>query len=513
MSRHCPIVSVTSWLVIVAMASTANAQSAATPAPSASIYTDDHAQLRLRYGIAIRDGSERDLGAGLTYSGISPNDLAFEGWLWFLLEEHLGVSVGIQREAFSLLAEGQTVTSGALLRTSIGPTGRLRFGPVRLELVAAYAFAQLPLFGTISTPTFSTVERHSILLGARGLLDLGPVTLEGRFEYPLVLATSNPNISSTGTGVGGGVRLHLFRTGVFQWGLMANVMWHSDAMSAPSTSEPLNASQSIIRTGLALDIQWKTPPSEEARLAVLTISVRDEDGPVAGATVALEGESTRPEVQTQADGTARIDALAAGEWFASARFVGHETGEVRLTVNPGDDRAITIALNKEKPKRGALAIKVISAEGAVPVLSQIQINEKSSSTSAEGALTLENLAVGPLPVKATAAGFQPAEEVASIVAGRTSTLTLTLVPEKKQLPATLRGQARSARDGSPVVARLEFRELKRTVRADEKGVFTVEIPGGEYTIRIVAEGFLTQSKTITVRAGDQTIFNVDLTPK
>jgi uncharacterized membrane protein len=90
---------------------------------------------------------------------------------------------------------------------------------------------------------------------------------------------------------------------------------------------------------------------------------------------------------------------------------------------------------------------------------------------------------------------------------------VTLVPEKKRVPATVSGQVRSARGGKPVVAQLEIRELKQTIAADEGGAFSVQIPGGKYTVRISATGFVTQTKTVTVRDGDQAIFNVDLAPK
>ena len=90
---------------------------------------------------------------------------------------------------------------------------------------------------------------------------------------------------------------------------------------------------------------------------------------------------------------------------------------------------------------------------------------------------------------------------------------MTLVPEKKRVPATLSGQVRSARGGKPVVAQLEVRELKQTISADDAGAFSVQIPGGKYTVRISAPGFVTQTKSVTVRDGDQAIFNVDLAPK
>lgn len=490
----------------------------AQPAVAASVrkpgWSDDKAQVRLHYGLAFRSGAETDSGPGLSYSGLSPNDLSLSGWVWLLFGDHLGLTAGLQREAFSLLDNGNPVTSGALMRANVGPTGRVRFGPVRLEAAASYTLQQLPVFGTIDAPAFSTVQRHGVLLAARGLVDLGPVTLEGRFEYPLGLANVGRAVTSQGLGAGGGVRVQLFRTGALKWGLLAEALWHSDSMTTTDASAPLTTSQSVVRAGLALDLQWKDPKLDaELRTGSLKILVRGEQGPLVGVAVAVSGGPSRRDLLTGPDGSASIPELEPGELIASASLVGYDAAESRVSVAVGDERSVELVLNKEKPKFGGLSIKVVSFEGAAPVAATIELAGKATPTSAEGALSLENLAPGPLSVKVTAPGFNPGEEAASIVAGKVSELTVTLVPEKKRVPATLRGQVRSARGGKPVVAKLEVRELKQTIAADEGGAFSVQIPGGKYTVRITATGFVTQTKTVTVRDGDQAIFNVDLAPK
>jgi uncharacterized membrane protein len=184
-----------------------------------------------------------------------------------------------------------------------------------------------------------------------------------------------------------------------------------------------------------------------------------------------------------------------------------------VALAAGEERSLELVLRREKPKFGALAIKVVSFDGKVPVAASVEVNGKSSSTNGAGELALEGLAPGPVSVKISAPGFNAGDEAASIVAGTKSELTVTLVPETKRVPATVSGQVRSARGGKPVVAQLEIRELKQTIDADEAGAFSVQIPGGKYTVRISAGGFVAQTKTVTVRDGDQAIFNVDLTPK
>lgn len=509
------IVRVAACAVICALPINAFGQSSVAASVRKPGWSDDKAQVRFHYGFAIRSGAEADSGPGLSYAGYSPNDLALAGWLWLLAGDHLGLTAGLQREGFSLLEAGAPVATGSLLRANIGPTGRVRLGPVRLEAAASYSFQQLPVFGTIDLPVFETVQRHGILLAARGLVDLGPVTLEGRFEFPIALANVGRAVNSQGLGAGGGLRVQLFSTGALKWGLLAEAIWHSDTMvSKDLVNAPLLTRQSVVRAGLALDLQWKDPQLDaEIRTAALKISVRGEQGPLAGVTVALAGGASRRDVVTGADGTASLKELEPGELIASATLPGYVPAESRVSLSAGDDKAVELLLSKEKPKVGGLSIKVVSFEGATPVAATVELNGKATPTTPEGLLSLQGLSPGPLSVIVTAPGFKPGEEAASIVAGTVSELTVTLVPEKKRVPATLRGQVRSARGGKPVAAKLEIKELKQTIAADADGAFSVQIAGGKYTVRITATGFVTQTKTVTVRDGDQAIFNVDLAPK
>lgn len=500
------------WLLPIS----ALAQTSVTGSAVRTQWADDQAQVRLRYGVAVRTGNETDSGPGLSYSGVSPNDLALTGWLWFLLGDHLGLTAGVQREAFSLLDRGTTVTSGALMRANVGPTGRVRLGPVRLEAAASYSFQQLPVFGTLTIPAFSTVQRHGVLLAARGLLNLGPVTIEGRFEYPLAIANVGRAVSSRGIGAGGGVRVQLFRTGFLKWGLLADAQWHNDSLATTDTSTPLAASQSVVRAGLALDLQWKDPKLEtdsQGRRGNLKIMVRGEQGPLSGVPIVVTGGGSQRDVVTGADGSAMLAEVEPGELFAQASLKGYVSRESKVSLGAGEDRVVELMLDQEKPRVGGLSIKVVAFEGAAPLAARVELNGKTTATSAAGTLMVEGLAPGPLTVKVAAPGFTPGEEAASVVAGTVSELTVTLVPEKKRVPATLRGQVRSARGGKPVVAQLEIRELKQTIAADEDGSFSVQIPGGKYTVRITAARFVAQTKTVTVRDGDQAIFNVDLAPK
>jgi hypothetical protein len=72
---------------------------------------------------------------------------------------------------------------------------------------------------------------------------------------------------------------------------------------------------------------------------------------------------------------------------------------------------------------------------------------------------------------------------------------------------------RSTKGGTPIPADLELPQAKIKTKADAKGQFSFRVDGGTYTVKISAPGYITQTKDVTVKDGDQAIFNVDLYPK
>ena len=64
-----------------------------------------------------------------------------------------------------------------------------------------------------------------------------------------------------------------------------------------------------------------------------------------------------------------------------------------------------------------------------------------------------------------------------------------------------------------IAADLEVPQLKLKAKATAQGSFSFQVPGGTYTVTIAAPGFLAQTKSVTVKDGDQAIFNVDLHPR
>jgi hypothetical protein len=158
-----------------------------------------------------------------------------------------------------------------------------------------------------------------------------------------------------------------------------------------------------------------------------------------------------------------------------------------------------------------VVVTVLDKQTGRPVSKAVvSANGRALPVSPTGQVELPELPPGPLALAVSAPGYQPASEVASVVRGKTAAVGVELLREAVQLPATLSGTVRSTQGGRSVPALLEIPQAKIKTRATAEGAFTVRIPGGTYNVIISSPGFLTQTKTVTVRDGEQAIFNVDL---
>lgn len=320
----------------------------------------------------------------------------------------------------------------------------------------------------------------------------------------------NKSVSGFAPGLGGSARVGL-TLGPLRPFLAAMGTWWPIAETASvggaSDLRRLPPAQFL----LALGLVWGPQLDAERSTGELEVLVRGEHKSLSGASVIVTSGSARRELLAGVDGRVSMTQLEPGELLISASLDGYLPGRSRVRLGAGDKLAVELVLAQEKPKVGGLSIEVVSSEGAA-LAAEVEFDDKRTPTSPEGLLALEGLAPGPLALKVTTPGFAPSEEAASIVAGAMSELKVTLVPEKQAVPATLKGRVHSGRGGQPVVAQLEIVELKQTLTANHSGAFSVQLPAGTYTVRITGPHFVTQSRTIGLREGDQAILNVDLAP-
>jgi hypothetical protein len=512
--KRCALWALAPALLVSAVSVAQPAGQVEARATSASNAVGELGTVRLRYGVALRQGSQTDLGPGLSYSGLTPNDVALSA-TWFGVG-HLGGVLSLQREGFALNDDAQVrVTQGSLLRVHAGPSGRLALGPARLEALVGYQFAQLPAFGDSAAPGFSAAQRHSALLASRVLVDL-PLGMraEGRFEYPLALSTKGPGgaaASSSGLAGGASLSVPLGNAKTLVYGVLLDYQYVSDRLEVASLSQTSN--QSLQRLGVALELKWldKPPPPKYGSVWVLAL---DEKGqPLPKAEVVLSQGGHQRKLVTGDDGRARAEDWKPGAVQAQVNASDFVPQEAQATVVAGQEAGMEVRLKRVPPKVGGLLVALVVKDSKAPVAgATVNVRGTDYTTDAEGRVNIGELPVGPVQVKVMDPEFHPVTEVASVVFQKTSEVPLELVELRKKIPATITGLVRSTR-GGPVSADLELPEAKAKTKAGKNGSFSFTVTAGTYRVIISAPGFVTQRKSVTVKEGDQAILNVDLYPE
>ncbi|QSQ19407.1 carboxypeptidase regulatory-like domain-containing protein [Pyxidicoccus parkwayensis] len=479
----------------------------------------EHASLRLRYGVSLRDGQQADVGPGLTYDGMTPNDLAAVGTGW--VGRWLGAWAGVQREAFDLKEGSLRITGGSLLRASVGPRARLFLGPVRAEVGAGYGFAQLPLFGDSAEPVLARGVRHAALVNGRVVVPLFlGLKLEARGELPVTLSAkdaSGAEAEATGYSAGGALLVPLKRAGAWGGTLVLDFQHVRDTVTL---ADGTRSEQRLRRVGAALEFTWNdftpapvvaSPPPERVPMGALSLRALDAETGAAlpGARVVL-GDVERV---ADAQGVVEVE-LPPGEVTARVSAEGFAPAEGRATVEDGVRAALEVRASRLPPPTGGLRVTVVNAQSGVPLPGvRVAVGATEVRTDMMGQARVKDLAPGPVAVTVKSPGFRTAEEAAVVVAGQEAALSVPLASERKSGPATLAGQVRSTRAGKPLAATLRIPLAKVRTRTDAKGAFSVRVKGGTYRITISAPGHLSQTKTVKVRDGEQAIFNVDLFPR
>lgn len=486
----------------------------------------ERASLRLRYGVALRNGAQADVGPGLTYDGFTPNDLAAVGSVW--AGSWLGGWAAVQREGFDLKEGALRITGGSLLRASVGPKVRTWLGPLRAEVGAGYGFAQLPHFGASSEPVLSRGVRHAALVtGSLRLPLFTRLEVEARGEVPVSLAvrdSAGTKAEAKGFAAGGALLFPL--TGTQRWSgtLLVDFQHVQDTVTL---ADGTRSEQRMRRVGAALELAWNDAPEARAPEPVplparvpaggLSLQVLDAESgtPLPGARVVLvSGGVEGAPREADAQGTLEDVELPPGDVVARVSVEGYEPAEGRVSVEDGGRVALAVRARKQPPATGGLKITVVSAGNGVPLPGvRLTVGTVEVRTDLKGEAWVKVLPPGPVAVVAKSQGYRVAEEAAVIVAGQETKLSVPLASERKGEPATLTGQVRSARGGKPVAATLLIPQAKVKARTDAKGAFTFKVKGGTYRITISARGYLSQSKLVTLKDGEQAIFNVDLFPR
>jgi hypothetical protein len=134
------------------------------------------------------------------------------------------------------------------------------------------------------------------------------------------------------------------------------------------------------------------------------------------------------------------------------------------------------------------------------------------TTNAQGNFTISNVSPGAYTVTASVSGYSTDSTSITVTAGQTAIANLALQPATAT--GTISGTVTDEGTGMPIVgASVSTQPGTAIVTTDAQGSYTIsDVSTGLYTVTASASGYLTDSTSITVTAGQTAIANLALQP-
>ena len=159
--------------------------------------------------------------------------------------------------------------------------------------------------------------------------------------------------------------------------------------------------------------------------------------------------------------------------------------------------------------KGELVVRVTDADaplaGAAVAVSMGD-ETLSSETDVTGRARFRVMRGEPLVVSVTAQGCRPATQ--EVVLEQAS-LEVPVAIERSLPEGEIKGKVRSLR-GGPLKAQVEILNTGAVIQTADDGTFLIDVPPGDYRLRISAEGHETQERSAQVERLGVTILVVDL---
>jgi hypothetical protein len=222
------------------------------------------------------------------------------------------------------------------------------------------------------------------------------------------------------------------------------------------------------------------------------------------------------DAKADARGAFRVEGLAAGWVAIQASAEGYQAVERKVLLPAGGQASVFLPLERI-PGPGTVKGRVLRHEGRdgtkVPVANvEVRIGDQVAARSdAEGLFVVPEAGPGPVSLKLMGSGVRPQEEVV-VVPSHGEASVEVLMQKGEEVRAWMRGRVRSTL-GRPVVATVRIAETKLKARTRATGDFELRLPAGRYRVTFEARGYIPQTKTVDVGAGDQALFYVDLSPQ
>lgn len=168
------------------------------------------------------------------------------------------------------------------------------------------------------------------------------------------------------------------------------------------------------------------------------------------------------------------------------------------------------AQTQEEGRLGELLVQVSDPEKSPLAGAHVTIRSEHgtqrATTDASGRAGLRVVRGEPLELTIEAEGFHSASQTLSLDEPE---LVLALSLERSLPEGEIKGRVRSLR-GGPLKAKIEILETGRVVETESDGTFRIDVPPGDYRVRITAEGHEPQERSAQVERLGVTILVVDL---
>lgn len=494
----------------------------------------DPLRVSLTTGFSVRTAHFRvsDNAAELPYGGPTPPPSARLGAAWFFLK-YFGVVADASGEWFSVgpRDEAQEAKLGNVPYAytwsgSAGVAGRIApVSVLSLELHLGWAargetqVKQGPDGRLIDDPVFHQGPYGTFAVGIHPNFPIGflawaraapfsahqAALMQGSTALPEGTVTSWYAFGAEVTA--GRMKLSLLRASlVLQYEANLRRSVQPGGYRFTETAHNISLGVRVSMPGPPVD---EGPPVETLNTpGSLAGTVTAEDGsPIWKAKVVVNGGAA---LETDAQGQFSVPSLAAGEAKVEVTAEGFKPGTQTVAVASGE--AATVKLTLTRPTGpGKVKGKVTLTDPDRPAAgAEVWVEGGPKVTAGDdGSYLLEGVGPGPIALKAGTTGYVPSEQMVSVPAEDVANVDIKL--SNKRPSAVLRGKV-SVKEGSLVSATVKVKQKNLTVNVGADGSFRIELPGGRYDIVVEAPGYRTQTRTIDVGYGDQTIFHFELRP-
>lgn len=164
----------------------------------------------------------------------------------------------------------------------------------------------------------------------------------------------------------------------------------------------------------------------------------------------------------------------------------------------------------EPTQTGVLRGRVVDQDGAPVSGATLTLRAGGATREAhsaeDGTYALPDLPLGPAKLSVHGEGLEDSSREIEITAGEAQLdLPATRAPELGQIRGLVRSFA-----GTGLAARVEIEQLRVKTAADEHGNFELDVPPGQYEIRIDLPGYRGQQRSVAVEKNGVTLLNVEL---